>query len=170
MGGVGPAARDEFALTAPSKHESRSNLTSTVGAFDKGYARRAIIAVVGARSTPSSTMPSVQPLLRLAARLFRAPPDTGETMYQVPVYRVRRILTGQLSATFLIMLTLAVLLPSCSGSMCLGVGRIACARADLDHYPRLPERLCGKMYIRVVGAETWKSRRPLARRIIASRQ
>jgi ABC transporter transmembrane region len=65
-----------------------------------GYARRAIIAVVGARLDTKLNLHLFGRLLRLPLDYFERHP-AGETMYQVAqVYRVREFLTGQLLATF----------------------------------------------------------------------
>src|SRR3984893_8921312 len=78
---------------------------------EAAYARRAIIAGVGARLDTKLNLHLFSRLLRLPLDYFERHP-AGETMYQVAqVYRVREFLTGQLLATFLDLLTLAVLLP-----------------------------------------------------------
>jgi ATP-binding cassette subfamily B protein len=122
-----------------------------------GYARRAIIAVVGARLDTKLNLHLFSRLLRLPLDYFERHP-AGETMYQMAqVYRVREFLTGQLLATFLDLLTLAVLLPFlfwlnaplawvvllCAGIISIFI--LACLK---------PMR---EMYSRVVGAETWKA-------------
>jgi ATP-binding cassette, subfamily B, bacterial HlyB/CyaB len=67
--------------------------------------------VVGARLDTKLYLHLFSRLLRLPLDYFERHP-AGETMYQVAqVYRVREFLTGQLLATFLDLLTLAVLLP-----------------------------------------------------------
>jgi ATP-binding cassette, subfamily B, bacterial HlyB/CyaB len=122
-----------------------------------GYARRAIIAVVGARLDTKLNLHLFSRLLRLPLDYFERHP-AGETMYRVAqVYRVREFLTGQLLATFLDLLTLAVLLPFlfwlnaplawivllCAGLISLII--LAYLR-PLRH-----------LYSRVVAAETWKA-------------
>jgi subfamily B ATP-binding cassette protein HlyB/CyaB len=122
-----------------------------------GYARRAIIAVVGARLDTKLNLHLFSRLLRLPLDYFERHP-AGETMYQVAqVYRVREFLTGQLLATFLDMLTLAVLLPflfwlnaPLAWVVLLCAGLIS---AIILAYLK-PMR---EMYSRVVGAETWKA-------------
>ncbi len=76
-----------------------------------GHARRAIVAVVGARLDTRLNLHLFARLLRLPLDYFERHP-AGQTMYQVAqVYRVRDFLTGPLLATFLDLLTLGVLLP-----------------------------------------------------------
>src|SRR5437868_5343852 len=121
------------------------------------YARRAIIAVVGARLDTKLNLHLFSRLLRLPLDYFERHP-AGETMYQVAqVYRVREFLTGQLLATFLDLLTLAVLLPflfwlnaplAWVVLLCAGVISVII----LAYLKPMRE-----MYSRVVGAETWKA-------------
>jgi ATP-binding cassette subfamily B protein len=71
----------------------------------------AIIAVVGARLDAKLNLHLFGRSLRLPLDYFERHP-AGETVYQVAqVYQVREFLTGQLLATFLDLLTLAVWLP-----------------------------------------------------------
>ena len=122
-----------------------------------GYARRAIIAVVGARLDTKLNLHLFSRLLRLPLDYFERYP-AGETMYQVAqVYRVREFLTGQLLATFLDLLTLAVLLPflfwlnaPLAWVVLLCAGMISVI--ILAYLKPMRE-----MYSRVVGAETWKA-------------
>jgi ATP-binding cassette, subfamily B, bacterial HlyB/CyaB len=119
-----------------------------------GYARRAIIAVVGARLDTKLNLHLFSRLLRLPLDYFERHP-AGETMYQVAqVYRVREFLTGQLLATFLDLLTLAVLLPflfwlnaplAWVVLLCAGIISVII----LAYLKPMRE-----MYSRVVGAET----------------
>src|ERR1700738_3612247 len=125
--------------------------------FVPRYARRAIIAVVGARLDTKLNLHLFSRLLRLPLDYFERHP-AGETMYQVAqVYRVREFLTGQLLATFLDLLTLAVLLPflfwlnaplAWVVLLCAGLISIII----LAYLKPMRE-----MYSRVVGAETWKA-------------
>jgi ATP-binding cassette subfamily B protein len=110
----------------------------------RGYVRRAIIAVVGARLDTKLNLHLFSRLLRLPLDYFERHP-AGETMYQVAqVYRVREFLTGQLLATFLDLLTLAVLLPFLFWlNAPLAWGRPAVRRAHIGHHPRLPEADAG---------------------------
>ena len=122
-----------------------------------GYARRAIIAVVGARLDTKLNLHLFSRLLRLPLDYFERHP-AGETMYQVAqVYRVREFLTGQLLATFLDLLTLAVLLPflfwlnaplAWVVLLCAGLISVVI----LAYLKPMRE-----MYSRVVAAETWKA-------------
>jgi ATP-binding cassette subfamily B protein len=76
-----------------------------------GYARRLIIAVVGARLDAKLNLHVFNRLLRLPLDYFEHHP-AGETMYLIAqVYRVREFLTGRLLTTFLDLVTLLVLLP-----------------------------------------------------------
>jgi subfamily B ATP-binding cassette protein HlyB/CyaB len=122
-----------------------------------GYARRLIIAVVGARLDTKLNLHLFSRLLRLPLDYFERHP-AGQTMYQVAqVYRVREFLTGQLLATFLDLLTLAVLLPFLFWlNAPLAWIVLACATLIsliiLAYLKPLRDA-----YGRVVGAETWKS-------------
>ena len=76
-----------------------------------GYARRAIINVVGARLDAKLNLHVFARLLRLPLDYFERHP-AGETMYRLAqVYRVREFVTGKLLTTFLDLITLCVLLP-----------------------------------------------------------
>jgi ATP-binding cassette, subfamily B, bacterial HlyB/CyaB len=76
-----------------------------------GYARRLIVMVVGARLDAKLNLHVFNRLLRLPLDYFERHP-AGETMHKIAqVYQVREFLTGKLLATFLDMMTLAVLLP-----------------------------------------------------------
>jgi subfamily B ATP-binding cassette protein HlyB/CyaB len=122
-----------------------------------GYARRAIIAVVGARLDTKLNLHLFSRLLRLPLDYFERHP-AGETMYRVAqVYRVREFLTGQLLATFLDLLTLAVLLPflfwlnaplAWVVLLCAGLISVII----LAYLKPMRE-----MYSRVVNAETWEA-------------
>jgi ATP-binding cassette, subfamily B, bacterial HlyB/CyaB len=122
-----------------------------------GYARRLTIAVVGARLDTKLNLHLFSRLLRLPLDYFERHP-AGQTMYQVAqVYRVREFLTGQLLATFLDLLTLAVLLPFLLWlNAPLAWIVVACATLIsliiLAYLKPLRDA-----YGRVVGAETWKS-------------
>jgi len=113
--------------------------------------------VVGARLDTKLNLHLFSRLLRLPLDYFESHP-AGETMYQVAqVYRVREFLTGQLLATFLDLLTLAVLLPflfwlnaplAWVVLLCAGLISVII----LSYLKPMRE-----MYSRVVGAETWKA-------------
>jgi ATP-binding cassette subfamily B protein len=76
-----------------------------------GYARRLIVMVVGVRLDAKLNLHVFNRLLRLPLDYFERHP-AGETMHKIAqVYKVREFLTGKLLATFLDMITLAVLLP-----------------------------------------------------------
>jgi ATP-binding cassette, subfamily B, bacterial HlyB/CyaB len=76
-----------------------------------GYARRLIVMVVGARLDAKLNLHVFNRLLRLPLDYFERHP-AGETMHKIAqVYKVREFLTGKLLATFLDMMTLAILLP-----------------------------------------------------------
>ena len=66
-----------------------------------GYARREIVAVVGARLDTKLSLHVFNRLLRLPLDYFERHP-AGETMFRISgVYRVREFLTGKLLTTFL---------------------------------------------------------------------
>ena len=76
-----------------------------------GYSRRLIVMVVGARLDAKLNLHVFNRLLRLPLDYFERHP-AGETMHKIAqVYKVREFLTGKLMATFLDLMTLAVLLP-----------------------------------------------------------
>jgi len=76
-----------------------------------GYSRRLIVMVVGARLDAKLSLHVFDRLLRLPLDFFERHP-AGETMHKIAqVSKVREFLTGKLMATFLDMMTLAVLLP-----------------------------------------------------------
>src|ERR1700730_18507642 len=105
-GGLGNAAFSS-AIASTMSRPARTERSAS-SSWARGYARRAIIAVVGARLDTKLNLHLFSRLLRLPLDYFERHP-AGETMYQVAqVYRVREFLTGQLLATFLDLLTLAV--------------------------------------------------------------
>ena len=122
-----------------------------------GYARRLIIAVVGARLDTKLNLHLFSRLLRLPLDYFERHP-AGQTMYQVAqVYRVREFLTGQLLATFLDLLTLAVLLPflfwlNAPLAWVVLTCAVLISLIILAYLKPLRDA-----YGRVVAAETWKS-------------
>jgi ATP-binding cassette subfamily B protein len=122
-----------------------------------GYARRLIIAVVGARLDTKLNLHLFNRLLRLPLDYFERHP-AGQTMYQVAqVYRVREFLTGQLLATFLDLLTLCVLLPFLFWlNAPLAWVVLACA-AVISLIILAYLKPLRDMYGRVVSAETWKA-------------
>jgi ATP-binding cassette subfamily B protein len=76
-----------------------------------GYSRRLIVMVVGARLDAKLNLHVFNRLLRLPLDFFECHP-AGDTMHKIAqVYKVREFLTGKLMATFLDLMTLAVLLP-----------------------------------------------------------
>jgi ATP-binding cassette, subfamily B, bacterial HlyB/CyaB len=122
-----------------------------------GYARRAIVAVVGARLDTRLNLHLFSRLLRLPLDYFERHP-AGQTMYQVAqVYRVREFLTGPLLATFLDLLTLGVLLPFLFwlNAPLAAIVVVCAALIALIILAFLkPLRV---LYSRVVAAETWKA-------------
>jgi ATP-binding cassette subfamily B protein len=122
-----------------------------------GYARRTIVAVVGARLDTKLNLHVFGRLLRLPLDYFERHP-AGQTMYQVAqVYRVREFLTGQLLATFLDLLTLAVLLPFLFWlNPALAAIVVACAALIALVILGFLKPL-RTLYGRVVAAETWKA-------------
>jgi ATP-binding cassette subfamily B protein len=122
-----------------------------------GHARRAIVAVVGARLDTRLNLHLFSRLLRLPLDYFERHP-AGQTMYQVAqVYRVREFLTGPLLATFLDLLTLAVLLPFLFwlNPLLAAIVVVCAALIALVILAFLkPMRV---LYSRVVAAEMWKA-------------
>jgi ATP-binding cassette, subfamily B, bacterial HlyB/CyaB len=122
-----------------------------------GYARRLIIAVVGARLDAKLNLHVFNRLLRLPLDYFERHP-AGETMHRIgQVYRVREFLTGRLLTTFLDLVALLVLLPFLFYlNSTLAWIVLACAIAItmiiLAYLKPLRD-----MYGRMAEAETWKS-------------
>jgi ATP-binding cassette subfamily B protein len=122
-----------------------------------GHARRAIIAVVGARLDAKLNLHVFNRLLRLPLDYFERHP-AGETMYKIAqVYRVREFLTGKLLTTFLDLVTLCVLLPFLFYlNATLAWIVVACGAVImliiLAYLKPLRE-----LYSRVIAAETWKA-------------
>jgi subfamily B ATP-binding cassette protein HlyB/CyaB len=76
-----------------------------------GHARRLIILVVGVRVDAKLNLHVFNRLIRLPLDYFERHP-AGETMYKVTqIHQVRQFITGRLMATFLDLITLAVLAP-----------------------------------------------------------
>src|SRR6516165_2418692 len=122
-----------------------------------GHARRAIIAVIGARLDTKLNLHLFGRLLRLPLDYFERHP-AGETMYRIAqVYRVREFLTGRLLTTFLDVVTLLVLLPFLFYlNATLAWIVLACAVAITLIIIAFLKPL-REMYARVAAAETWKS-------------
>jgi ATP-binding cassette subfamily B protein len=122
-----------------------------------GYARRLIIAVVGARLDTKLNLHLFNRLLRLPLDYFERHP-AGETMYQIAqVHRVREFLTGRLLTTFLDLVTLGVLLPFLfflNETLAWIVLACALAIALIILAYLKPLRV---LYGRLVAAETWKA-------------
>ena len=76
-----------------------------------GYARRLVVAVVGARIDAKLQLHVFNRLLRLPLEYFERHP-AGETMYNISqIYKIRDFMTGKLLTAFLDVMTLFVLLP-----------------------------------------------------------
>ena len=76
-----------------------------------GHARRLIILVVGVRVDAKLNLHVFNRLIRLPLDYFERHP-AGDTMYKVTqIHQVRQFITGKLMATFLDLITLAVLAP-----------------------------------------------------------
>jgi ATP-binding cassette subfamily B protein len=122
-----------------------------------GYARRLIIAVVGARLDARLNLYVFNRLLRLPLDYFERHP-AGETMFRIAqVYKIREFLTGRLLSTFLDLMTLCVLMPFLFYlSPILASIVVGCAFAILLIIRAYlgPMR---EMYSRVTSAETCKS-------------
>ena len=113
--------------------------------------------MVGARLDTKLNLHLFSRLLRLPLDYFERHP-AGETMYQVAqVYRVREFLTGQLLATFLDMLTLAVLLPFLFWLNAPLAWVVLLCAAVISVIILAYLKPMREMYSRVVGAETWKA-------------
>jgi ATP-binding cassette subfamily B protein len=122
-----------------------------------GYARRLIIAVVGARLDTKLNLHLFSRLLRLPLDYFERHP-AGQTMYQVAqVYRVREFLTGSLLATFLDLLTLCVLLPFLFWLNAPLAWVVLTCAVLISLIILAYLRPLRDAYSRVVAAETWKS-------------
>jgi ATP-binding cassette subfamily B protein len=122
-----------------------------------GYARRSIIAVVGAKLDARLNLHVFGRLLRLPLDYFERHP-AGETMFLISqVYRVREFLTGRLLTTFLDLVTLGVLVPLLFYlNATLAWIVLACAVAITLIILAFLKPL-RDMYGRVSVAETWKS-------------
>jgi ATP-binding cassette, subfamily B, bacterial HlyB/CyaB len=122
-----------------------------------GYARRLIIAVVGAKLDAKLNLHVFNRLLRLPLDYFERHP-AGETMFLISqVYRIREFLTGRLLATFLDLATLCVLLPFLFYlNVVLAWIVLACAVAITLIILAFLKPL-RDMYGYVSAAETWKS-------------
>jgi subfamily B ATP-binding cassette protein HlyB/CyaB len=122
-----------------------------------GYARRLIIAIVGARLDTKLNIHVFSRLLRLPLDYFERHP-AGETMYLIgQVNMVRQFLTGKLLTTILDLLTLCVLLPFLfwlNATLAWIVLTCAVLIALIILAYLKPLRV---LYGRVVVAETWKS-------------
>jgi ATP-binding cassette subfamily B protein len=122
-----------------------------------GYARRLIVAVVGARLDAKLNLHVFNRLLRLPLDYFERHP-AGETMFRIAqAYKVREFLTGRLLTTILDLVTLFVLLPFLFYlNWPLAFVVLACAMAValiiLAYLKPMRE-----LYGRVNAAETWKS-------------
>ena len=136
-----------------------SAILIVVFAYDTllGYARRLIVATVGARLDTKLNLHIFNRLLRLPLDYFERHP-AGETMYRIgQVYQVREFLTGKLLTTFLDLITLLILLPLLFWlNATLSWIVVVCAAAiTLIIFAYLkPMR---EMYARVAAAETWKA-------------
>jgi ATP-binding cassette subfamily B protein len=121
------------------------------------FARRLIIAVVGARLDAKLNLHLFNRLLRLPLDYFERHP-AGQTMHQITqIYRVREFLTGKLLTTFLDLITLCVLLPflfylNATLAWIVLFFAIVVALIILAYLKPLKN-----MYSRVTAAETWKS-------------
>jgi len=136
-----------------------SALLATVVLYETmlGYARRLIVAVLGARLDTKINLYIFNRVLRLPLDYFERHP-AGETMHRIgQVGRVREFLTGTLMATLLDLITLAVLLPflfylnALLGAIVLG-GAVAIALIILTYLGPMKAS-----FGRVISAEVWKS-------------
>ena len=122
-----------------------------------GYARRAIVAVVGVRLDAKLGLHVFNRLLRLPLDYFEHHP-AGETMYRVSqIYRIREFFTGKLLSTFLDLTTLLVVLPVLFllQPVLAAIVLVCAAAIGLIIFAYLkPLRV---LYFRVISAETWKA-------------
>ena len=122
-----------------------------------GYARREIVAVVGARLDTKLSLHVFNRLLRLPLDYFERHP-AGETMFRISgVYRVREFLTGKLLTTFLDLITIIVLLPILFylNPILASIVLLCAAVITVIILAYLvPLRV---LYMRVIAAETWKA-------------
>src|SRR5262249_15375011 len=122
-----------------------------------GYARRLIIAVVGARLDAKLNLYVFNRLLRLPLDYFEHHP-AGETMYQLAqVYRVREFLTGRLLTTFLDLITLGVLLPFLFYLNAILAWIVLACAVVISFIILAYLKPLRDMYGRVRASETWKS-------------
>jgi ATP-binding cassette subfamily B protein len=122
-----------------------------------GYARRLVIAVVGARLDAKLNLHVFNRLLRLPLDYFERHP-AGETMYHIAqIYRVREFLTGRLLTTILDLVTLCVLLPLLFYlNVPLAAIVLACA-VVISLIVLVFLKPLRHLYTQVTAAETWKS-------------
>lgn len=121
------------------------------------YARRLIVAVVGARLDAKLSLHFFDRLLRLPLDYFEHHP-AGETMYRVSqMYRVRAFLTGKLMTTLLDLVTLCVLLPVLIylQPVLAAIVLVCAAMIAIIILAFLPPLRA--LYQRVVAAENWKA-------------
>jgi subfamily B ATP-binding cassette protein HlyB/CyaB len=122
-----------------------------------GYARRLIVAVVGARLDAKLNLHVFNRLLRLPLDYFERHP-AGETMYRIAqVYRIREFLTGRLLTTLLDLMTLCVLLPFLFYLSPVLAGIVLFCAAIIMLIIVAFLKPMREMYGRVTAAETWKS-------------
>jgi subfamily B ATP-binding cassette protein HlyB/CyaB len=122
-----------------------------------GFARRSIIAVVGARLDAKLNLHLFNRLLRLPLDFFERHP-AGETMYKIAqIYRVREFLTGKLLATFLDLITLCVLLPFLFYLNATLAWIVMACGAIITLIIVAFLKPLREGYSRVAAAETWKS-------------
>jgi ATP-binding cassette, subfamily B, bacterial HlyB/CyaB len=121
------------------------------------YARRLVMAVVGARLDAKLNLHLFNRLLRLPLDYFERHP-AGETMYRLAqIYRVREFLTGRLLTTILDLITLCALLPLLfylNATLAWIVLSCAVVVALIILAFLKPLRM---LYTHVTGAQTWKS-------------
>ena len=136
-----------------------SSLAMVVVAYETllGFARRQIVAVVGARLDAKLNLYLFNRLLRLPLDYFERNP-AGDTMYRIAqVYQVREFMTGKLLATFLDLITLCVLLPFLIYlNAPLASIVLVCAGA-ITVIILIYLKPLKVLYSRVMSAETWKS-------------
>ena len=122
-----------------------------------GFARRAIVSVVGARLDTKLNLHVFNRLLRLPLDYFERHP-AGETMYKIgQIYQVREFMTGKLLATFLDLITLCILLPFLFYLNATLAWIVVSCAVIITLIIVAFLRPLRELYAQVVAAETWKA-------------
>jgi subfamily B ATP-binding cassette protein HlyB/CyaB len=136
-----------------------SAILLTVFVYDTmlGFARRAIVAVVGARLDTKLNLHVFNRLLRLPLDYFERHP-AGETMYRIgQIYQVREFMTGKLLSTFLDLITLCILLPFLFYLNATLAWIVVTCAVIITLIILAFLRPLRELYAQVASAETWKA-------------